>query len=88
MSSAPLAPWDVAAEVRTVADAVRIGRDSAQQMIATAALFAFGQRAHTAEMDLSVEIHLFTVETVSELDTAEVPRAVEHTEASVSKKKE
>lgn len=68
-------PEDVYAEVATVADAVRIGRDCAQEMIATAALMAFGPRARSS--DLEASIHLFTVETVSELATAEVPRAIE-----------
>lgn len=75
----PPQPWDVEAEVQTVADAVRIGREAAQQMLATAALFAFGTNATTEE--LAIEIHLFTVETVSELSTAEVPRVIDHTES-------
>lgn len=69
------ATWDVDDEVRTVADAVRIGRDAAQQMIAAAALLAIGPRSK--HEDVAAEIHLFTVETVSELATAEVPRATE-----------
>lgn len=87
-----LQPWDVADEVRTVADAVRIGRESAQMMIATAARLAIGDRAQDAgpedvPMDIALEVHLFTVEAVSELSTGEVPRAIERTESSAPEKK-